>query len=116
MKEVSVTFWEKDIDGESHEIMSYSAPFYPSYKIGGTIFLESTEHPYVDDKFKKGELKLTEFVISDIHHSVRQNLSNKLTVENNDGKQFSIPFSINHFVSMDVYVCKCEDEDEKRTN
>jgi len=104
MKEVvHVSFWKK-VDGESHDLMSYSAPFYPSYKIGDPIFLESREHPFVDEKFKKGEMKLTEFLISDIHHSVRQNLSNIPTVDNIDGNTYSIPFSIDHSISMEVYL------------
>jgi len=112
METVSVTFWEKEIDGEIEneiEVLSYSLPFYPSYKIGDVVFLQITEHPYVDQKYKKGELDLTKYTISDVHHSVRQHLSNIPTEDIIDGKKFSIPFSIQTYTYIDIYVIKNND-------
>ena len=103
MNEISITFWEKD--GEN-EIFGSSAPFYPNYRIGDKIFLQRDCHEFVPEKFKTDSIPLREYKIVDIHHSVRQNISDKPTIDKIDDEQFSIPFSIHSYFSVEVYVEK----------
>jgi len=109
METVQVAFWEKKNKDEEREVLRCSFPFYPAYKIGEVIFLQIDESPYVEEKYKKGELKLTEYTISDVHHSVRQHLSNIPREDIIDGKKYSIPFSIHTAASIDVYVIEIKD-------
>lgn len=102
MKEVCVTFWLTDGDAEK-SIFNVWLPYYPNYQKGDTISLQC--HQYVEryaDPDK--ELRLTMFDITDVHHSLQQDMyHNDPNEPNNDN---SLPFKFHTLVSMDVYVEK----------
>jgi len=57
-------------------IMSYEAPFYPSYHEGETITLEK-EDGFIDDEDDDAH----HYTIVDIQHSVRQNIRSEYMVK-----------------------------------
>jgi len=105
MNNVSVNIWQK-INGLDTELILFSHPTYPCYVIGNVIFLEKEVLPSIHNCITKNnpEIRLTKFVISDIHHSVKQ-----MFVPDNEIHSLNVGFKIHTFLSMDVHVLECED-------
>ena len=104
--EIHITFWkktdERKIDAE--EIFSFSTSVNPNYVEGQKLFLKFTCYPLVPDKFKKDNIRLTEFKIIDIHQFVNQTSSGEKSGEKLGTEIYEIPFSIQSYVSIDIYV------------
>ena len=93
--EIALAFIEKYIvRGEVHEnfILTSYVDVYPSYKAGDKLFLQITNR---EDETKSK--KLTEFKITDVVHSIRENTSRNARSEKN-------PMGITVHMGMEIYV------------
>lgn len=93
--EIIISFIEK-IGKDENFIMTIGVDVYPSYKAGDYIFLQKTN---TDDHSK--DMKVTQYKIEDVTHSVREHTSKNFRSEKN-------VLGIVNFLGLEVYVREIE--------